>query len=223
MKFSDGWWWPDHEEHMLEWVADPKNRVILNGRPAYQGRKQMALQTHCKRWRTAIDVGAHVGLWSFNLTHNFALIHAFEPVRDHRDCYIRNMPGRIPEHDWILHGCALGATPGHVSIVTTQGSSGDSQIRPDGYIEMCRLDEFKIQNVDLIKIDCEGYEENVLVGALDTIMEWKPVIIVEQKRDMAKRFGLKPQGAVSWLQYLGYKSVEEISGDYIMVHHEKLK
>jgi len=75
-----------------------------------------------------------------------------------------------------------------------------------------------LADVDFIKIDCEGYEENVLRGAIETIKRDRPVIIVEQKRDMATaRFGLEPLGAVKFLQSLGYQVAQEISGDYLMV------
>jgi len=57
----------------------------------------------------------------------------------------------------------------------------------------------------------------VLRGAAKTIEHWKPVIIVEQKRDMATRFGLQPLGAVEFLKGLGYKQAVELGGDFIMV------
>ena len=58
----------------------------------------------------------------------------------------------------------------------------------------------------------------MLRGAIETIKRDLPVIIVEQKRDMATaRFGLEPLGAVKFLQSLGYEVKQEISGDYLMV------
>lgn len=106
-----------------------------------------------------------------------------------------------------------------MSIDTTEGSSGDSKVGTAvGDIPMRTLDSFNLQKVDFIKADCEGFEENVFLGAGETIRKWKPVIIVEQKRLMATRFGLQPLGAVKLLQKMGYAVVQEISGDYIMVH-----
>jgi FkbM family methyltransferase len=214
MKQALGWWWPSHESHMLEWMSTPKNKLPLNGRDTYQGRKQVATLAHCHTNGTAVDVGAHIGLWSFNLAHRFEKVVAFEPVLEHRECFIRNL---ADFKNVDLHAYALGAVEGTCRIETTKGSSGDSQVRAGGDVPMRRLDSFNLENVDLLKIDCEGYEENVLIGGLKTIERCKPTIIVEQKRDMASRFGLKPQGAVSFLQRLGYKVVEEISGDYILV------
>ncbi len=62
MKMADGWWFPDGEEHLPGWMADPRVRMILNGRPAYQGQKQQAALELCTKRRVVVDVGAHVGL-----------------------------------------------------------------------------------------------------------------------------------------------------------------
>jgi FkbM family methyltransferase len=215
MKLSHGWWFPDHEMHLQGWMAHPKNALKLNGRQAYQGKKQVAALRPCKQHRVAIDVGAHVGLWSYNLAHEFATVFAFEPVAEHRACFEKNLQG-VGQHVH-LKAMALGAIEGSVSIASEQGSSGNSTVSGKGEIPMHTLDALGLQDVDFIKIDVEGYEENVLRGGEATIAMFKPVIIVEQKRDMSTRFGLKTLGAVDFLRTLGYKIVEEISGDYIMV------
>lgn len=218
MKQKLGWWFPDHEEHLPAWMASPKGAMQINGRAAYQGKKQLAALAACSTrsqpLRTAVDVGGHVGLWSFNLAPAFVHVHAFEPVAEHRACFGKN----VQAPNVTLHACALGATEGSVSIHTAPTSTGDSWVKGDGDIPMVTLDSVGLEGVDFIKIDCEGYEENVLRGAVETITRDRPVIIVEQKRDMASaRFGLEPLGAVKFLLELGYRQQQELSGDYLMV------
>ena len=218
MKKVDSWWFPDGEKHLPEWMANAKNRIILNGRPSYQGKKQIACLNAVKKYkgtaRTAIDVGGHIGLWSFNLAAAFERVVAFEPVEAHRACFARN----VEAANVGLKACALGKEEGSVSIYTAPTSSGDSYVNGGGEIPMKTLDSFDLAGVDFIKIDCEGYEENVLRGAEHLLRTWKPVVCVEQKRDMAStRFGLAPLGAVKFLQTLGYGVEQEIGGDYIMV------
>ena len=215
MKLVSGWWMPDHEAHLGPWMATPKNKLLLNGRQAYQGRKQVAALKYVANHRVAIDVGAHVGLWSYNLAHEFAAVYSFEPVAEHRACFEKNMAG-VGQHVH-LKALALGAEPGMIAISTEKGSSGNSLVCGPGTIPMVTLDSLEIPNVDFVKVDCEGYEENVLRGGLETIERCLPVIIVEQKRGMAANMGLKTLGAVDFLRILGYKLAEEISGDYIMV------
>lgn len=215
MKFVDGWYWPDGEQHMVEWLADPKNRLVLNDRPAYQGKKQQLALYHCapERRRTMIDCGAHIGLWSYNFAHWFKKIEAFEPVEAHRECFIKNMSS-VGAVD--LHPFALGDREDMVTIRVNPVSSGDSWVRGKGTVPMKTLDSFGFEEVDFIKVDAEGYEEFILRGAEFTLKHWKPVVCVEQKRDMATKFGLKPMGAVQYLIGMGYKVVGEISGDYIL-------
>lgn len=213
MKKLHGWQFPDHELHLPQWMEHPKNKLVLNGRIAYQGKKQLAAVQRCKKTRVAIDVGGHIGLWSFNLAHWFETVHAFEPVAEHRECFEAN----INDPNVCLHAMALGAEPSSVSMATENGSSGNTTVAGAGDIQMITLDSMALREVDFIKIDCEGYEENVLKGARETIRECRPVLIVEQKRDMAARFGLRILGAVELLTDMGYKVAEEISGDYIMV------
>ena len=221
MKHVDSWWFPDHEQHLPQWMATPKARMIINGRPAYQGKKQLAAIAECGRLgrtRTAVDVGAHIGLWSYNLAHTFNVLHAFEPVSLHRECFERNVLEAPRRATIVMHGCALGMTDGSVSIRTEPTSTGDSWVKGEGDIPMHTLDSFGFESVDFIKVDCEGYEENVLRGGLQTITTWRPVIMVEQKRDMAaSRFGLATLGAVQLLLDLGYRVAAELSGDYLMV------
>jgi FkbM family methyltransferase len=150
------------------------------------------------------------------MSFDFEALAAFEPMTEHRACWHKNMRDRKNAE---LFSCALGAEEGVVKIATrTAGSSGDTGVIPnaDGDIDMQTLDFFNFKNVDLIKIDCEGYEENVLRGAEKTLLACKPVVIVEQKYDMSKQYGLEKRGAVKYLESLGARVVAEISGDYIM-------
>lgn len=221
MKQIMGWWMPDHETHLGPWMMAPKNKLVLNGRQSYQGRKQLAALKHCKQRRTAVDVGGHVGLWSFNLAHEFDRVHAFEPVTEHRACFNKNVLGQVGQAsfgDVILHAKALGKEPGSIRIETEHGSSGNSFVGGAGDIPMVTLDSLRLTEVDFMKLDCEGFEENVLRGAADTISRCRPVVIVEQKRNFSStRFGLKDQGAVDFLMTLGYLVAEEISGDFILI------
>jgi FkbM family methyltransferase len=217
VKQSHGWWFPDHEVHLIDWMNSKKNKLTMNDRPAYQGQKQLAALKHCREFNVAIDVGAHVGLWSYNLAHAFKEVHAFEPVAAHRECFAKNIEGIDKDICVKLMPYALGTADGMVDIDSEPGSSGNSTVRFGGQIEMITLDRCDLHHVNLVKIDCEGFEENVLRGGEQTIRTWKPTIVVEQKREMAARFGLQPLGAVELLKSWGYRVAEEISGDYFMV------
>lgn len=212
MKQAHGWHLPDHEQHLIEWMAHAKNRRdVVDGRVVYQGVKQRAALEHVKQFRTAVDVGAHCGLWSFYLAKQFAQVHAFEPVAAHRECFLENVKAENVQ----LYDVALGERAGSVGIHTKTGSSGDSWVSGDGPIPMRCLDEYALDDVDFVKIDTEGHELFVLRGAEDTLKRCKPTIIVEQKPGRAQMHGLNERDALPYLESLGATLRKEISGDFI--------
>ena len=237
MEKIDGWWFPDNEKHLPQWIANPKVRMFLNGRAAYQGAKQVAAMDLCTNFRTAVDCGSHIGLWSWNLAHRFDSVHAFEPVAAHRECFNKNLGldhrsktenataeqlGKmVPGVTVDLHACALGDHEGSVSIRTEPTSSGDSRIDGDGDIPLKTLDSFHLEDVDLLKIDVEGTELFVLRGAEELLAKQRPVIVVEQKPGHAQKYGLGEQDAIPYLESLGYRLVKEMAGDFFFVPNER--
>lgn len=213
MKQAHGWYLPDHEHHLVEHMAHPKNvREVVDGRVMYQARKQRSAYAHCTQFRTAVDIGGHCGLHSFYLASRFVTVHAFEPVAAHRECFAQN----VVAPNVTLHACALGEADGSIAIHTSNGSSGDSWIDGEGDIPLRRLDDFDLQDVDYIKADCEGGELAALRGAEATLKRWHPCVMVEQKPGRAQKFGLKETEAVDYLRSLGAVLRKEISGDFIL-------
>ena len=191
----------------------------VDGRLTYQYHKYEAALKECKQRRVAIDIGAHVGLWSYFMARDFQDLCAFEPVQAHRDCWHLNMKERANAE---IYGYVLGERRGTVAMRTDDFSTGNTRVEDDlnvcakYNIEMYPLDSFGFRDVDFIKIDCEGYEMGVLLGAEQTIVRCKPCIIVEQKGDMAKRYGHEEKGAVRYLESLGATVRGATGGDYIM-------
>lgn len=211
---SDAWFLPDGEQHLPEMLVKMDRRV--DGRLTYQYTKYEMALAFVKCRRVAIDVGAHVGLWSWFMARDFDSLVAFEPMPEHQLCWFENMRERANAD---LYQFALGDCAKQVRLGTrTKGSSGDTGIEAQGEIlaDQITLDSREIPNVDFIKIDCEGYEEAVLRGAEKTLLTWKPVVVVEQKYNMAEKYGFKKLGAVDYLKSLGAVKKGEISGDFIM-------
>lgn len=220
MKRFDEWWFPDHEEHLQEWLGTVGDRE--HGRLIYQGHKYRAAMKYVRpQRRVAIDVGAHVGLWSFQMAHDFTDVEAFEPMPAHRECWGKNIPGQGRSNK-CLRPYALGAESATVHIRTrTANSSGDTGVEPDGEglaVEQRTLDSFGFDDVDLIKIDCEGYELFVCQGARETLLRCRPTVIVEQKPETGgpERYGIGETDAVTYFEGLGAKRREGIQGDYIL-------
>lgn len=78
-------------------------------------------------------------------------------------------------------------------------------------VEQVTVDDFCIENdinrVDLMKIDVEGYEMDVLRGALKTIQKDRPIILLESFLNEKKRNFL--EGLVEHNQYCVYLIIAE--------------
>lgn len=213
-----GWWFPDGEKHLPEWMARVGQK--RDGLLQYQFGKYNAALRHVRQRRGAIDVGAHIGQWSRNMAADFEVVHAFEPVPDYAACWQANIEDTP---NAMLHDVALGESPGLVCLKCgTPGSHGDTFVAPKDEanaaidISMRTLDSFDLANVDFIKIDCEGYELFVIKGAERTIKRDRPCVIVEQKPGKAQSYGLGETDAVTLLKSWGATVRAVLSGDYIL-------
>lgn len=218
-----GIWLPDGEAHFPDWMT--KNGELVDGRGTYQIKKFREAMKWVRQWRTAVDVGCHVGFWTTQMMKRFDNVQAFEPVAAFRQCFLQNIgavhAATIPTGDVDLHPVALGAAPGLVAmtIPPLDGGldTGGTHVGGAGDIEMRTLDSFGFHDVDFIKIDCEGYEHHVIEGARATIERCRPCVIVEQKaHKLGPNFGIKGTPAVDMLRAMGAKLRTVMSGDYIL-------
>lgn len=233
MIVHQGIYLPDGETHLTKWMTE--NGEMVDGKGTYQIKKLRLALGEVRNFRSAVDIGAHVGMWTMQLAKQFKQVYSFEPVKAHFECFLKN----VTAENVHVHNCALGPRAGFIAIDTDPTSSGDSYVSlkqgPEGKIDndgvvinpvpggnrvlpMKTLDSFGYDDVDFIKLDCEGYEYFALKGAEETIKKCKPVIIVEQKPNKAEKFGLPQTHAVSYLKTLGYEVKREISGDFIMTY-----
>lgn len=204
---------PDAEQHFEQWMRQ-RNEVV-DGKLTYQYHKLREAMGWVKKFRTAVDVGGHIGTWSVHLVKKFEHVHAFEPVPLFRQCFEKNVPAR----NVMLYACALGSVSGKVRMAIDPADTGGTHIdakAESGDTVLRKLDEFDLIDVDFIKIDCEGFEAHVIEGARDTLKRCHPCVIVEQKQHkLGANFGIKGTPAVDMLRAMGAKVRKELSGDYI--------
>jgi FkbM family methyltransferase len=170
----------------------------------------------CAKRGTALDIGANVGLWGRDLVDNFAKVVAFEPVAIFRECLEKNVSGA----NFFISPYALGDQDTVATMIITEGNSGHSHLDPNtigsGDVTVVKLDNLNIDNVDYIKIDCEGYEYRVLQGAEQTVKYWKPVIVVEQKPHDAYSKDYGQFAAIALLESWGMVKLDQVRDDWIM-------
>lgn len=209
----DAWAFPDGETHLPAKLRKANKRV--DGRLTYQYPLYAEGLRWCKARRVAVDVGAHVGLFSYWMVRDFAQLIAVEPVAAHRACWEQNVRARPGDR---LLACAFGAAVGAVQLAqAAEGSSGGTYVAGPGEIPMLTLDSLTLEVLDLLKIDTEGYESDVIKGGLETLARCHPVCIVEQRPAQVARY---PQGkleAVRRLERLGAVIVWTDRRDYVLV------
>lgn len=131
--------------------------------------------------RIAVDVGAHLGAYTFFLARIAREVHAFEPLAHCARFLRRAYGGRVH-----VHGCALAEAPGCGLLQVPAGAGqtarlvqGDTDDAGAAQVQLCCLDDFVLDGVGFIKIDAEGAETRVLQGARRTIAGSRPVLLVE--------------------------------------------
>lgn len=197
---------PDGERHMPDYLR-------RSGGSYQSPHLQRALE-FVDRWDLAIDVGAHVGLWSRALVQRFERVVAFEPLPQLRACLERNV---VSERLQVVP-MALGNEHGSVAFDYDAAHTGATHVAPGrkGLIPLGKLDDFRLENVDFIKIDVEGFELQVLEGAEATLRANQPVVILEEKLHGARHFGQEPYAAIKILEGLGAVVLDRVVDDLIL-------
>jgi FkbM family methyltransferase len=186
-----------------------------DGVARYQWRARDSAIASCDNKRICIDIGANVGLWSCDLVKQFEKVIAFEPVAEFRECFKKNVTGS----NYVIEPVALGRTESLIEMNIVQGNTGLSHIDPisvgKGSIPLRTLDSYNYENIDLIKIDVEGFEEEVLAGAMQTILRNKPVIVVEQLKHKYKD-AMTDKSSIKILESWGYRVISQHRNDWIL-------
>lgn len=134
----------------------------------------------------------------------------------------------------ITHNEGLGEVPGSFQMEHHPNNAGHNCILTEGRkdkttytlqtVVVNTLDSHNFENVDIIKVDVEGYEFPVLKGGEQTIRRCRPVVQLEMVESQAKKFGYTPQDIADFfINKIGNYGIYTFKGDRLPDTWTKVK
>ena len=173
----------------------------------------------------SVDVGVYRGVYTFQLSKISKHVHSFEPnplifpfLNKNLQKFIKNL---------TLYNVALSDKNGETELripirnkyanknnYEEMYESGRATIHKNNIINSeynsfkvrtVKLDDVLINNpIGFVKIDAEGHEKTILVGAKEIIKSRKPNLLVEIEERYTNE---KTESIIEFINNLGYKSV----------------
>ena len=166
------------------------NHILNTGRP-YESDLLSFLLKLLKREQTIIDVGANIGNHAICLAVLAKVrVHAFEPNTKAIGFLRHNVRLNELEQFVQIYEVAVGNNNSFCDIIQgIEGNLGSArvQMNANGSIPIVKLDEILVNTpIHLIKIDVEGSERDVLLGAKNILETYHPIVVLEA-HDLHKR------------------------------------
>lgn len=186
----------------------------------YEAEHVRFFKQHIQQGQVVFDIGAQLGLMSkafFDLTGSEGKVYAFEPTPATYDLLCQtirlNQMGSVVTPIKQAVSDKRGKT--HFYISDMPLDPANSLVNYDRQhsareieVELVSIDDFlserQLQKVDFIKIDAEGAEYRVLLGATKTLQKFKPVIHLALHPDALKNFDSTLQQIVTFISNHNY-------------------
>ncbi len=182
----------------------------------------------------AIDIGGNRGIYSYYISKLCKRIEIFEP---NPTCFniLESWASSIEGIN--VHNLALSNEEGISKLFipidlngVEHDSSGSIQKNTSSnsrfeMVELQRLDAFRFEKIDFIKIDVEGHELSVLEGAKQIINDYKPALLVEieqrhNKEPIEEIFNfIKSYGYMGYFFHAGF--LENIATFNKLIHQKE--
>lgn len=173
----------------------------IHGVEAQRRLVAAALRRGAGKCRRAVDAGAHIGTWTIELSARFLAVDAFEPEPENFACLKVNCAGLS---NVAVRNHALGRTRKRGRLINLGANSGTPFVVEGGNVEVLPLDEYGYEDLDFIKIDVEGMEGEVLLGAEKTLVRCKPLVFFEDNGLGPVHYGSGWRDPKDLLSSLGY-------------------
>lgn len=197
-------------------LSDRLQRLIYIKR-SYEDETAIALIPYLKKARCFVDIGANVGYFSLLAKAMNRDCHVFsiEPLPLNTTKLIRNRDLNHFEKMEIIDVC-ISDRPGLTEFIIPPGDErgwGRIAYKPmfDGHriqrnVETLDrlLTPMKLEFVDVIKIDIEGFEFKALLGMKEILKKHQPLLCIELNELCLVDLGTSGNEVLTWLKTQGY-------------------
>ena len=220
-KLNNGWTVPDDDQRVTLLLENDQSMY----EPYYESKFMQAVITHLPNKRTFVDVGANVGIWSLPMTKHFSTVIAYEPSKQNIECIKANIPSGAE-----IREKAVADFCGEAEFSPSEKNCGDGKLVRNGLylkpvvyiVQVVKLDDEELTDVDMIKIDTQGWELDVVKGMTELIKKHKPWVMLEINEDIDRcckimeDFGyetvcIKSKRNLLWAPKDGHNSPEDTS------------
>lgn len=195
------------------------------GRAGFEDRLQHLYMSLIKDGDSCIDIGAHTGRHALPMSCavGSGRVVAFEPNPPIAQ-RLRARLELLAVPNVTVHELALSDESGTAEFVVAVDRPEESGLKERVYngptrqekvaVRLERLDSLALGNPRFIKLDTEGAEYKVLLGARETVARSRPVIAFEFGEQSYSAYGVDPNEVFAYFDSLGY----EVFG----IHGERL-
>ena len=172
---------PDYAKFYV-YKSDLISDVIREGN-TWEVELHEVFEKYITKDSVVIEGGCHIGTHTIKLSQLAKEVLCFEPLKSSQEILQKNIKLNNCENVTI-NFAGLSNEIGKTSFsLVNKDNLGGAVLSTDGEgsadIDLVTIDSLKLKKLDFIKLDVEGYEQKVILGALKTIKKFSPVITLE--------------------------------------------
>ena len=205
------------KDRIIEINGDYWPKISANTYKAARETEGMlsALLPFLNQKRTMVQAGGNCGLTVRQFVEKFETIYTFEP--DPLNFYCLNL--NLPYENVLKFQACLGQDRKLVKLDNQfPQDCGAIHVSPNDQIgakiPTLMIDDLGLTDCDLICLDVEGYEYNVLLGAVNTLKNYKPLLCLEYCASWMERYSSTKTIIDNFLDQMGYITVAAYRTSY---------
>lgn len=159
--------------------------------------------------RSVVQAGGSLGVFALALSEKFEAVYCFEPHPETFWKFMQNV------HCDNVHPFQAALGVDHVRVSTSKSRQRKTHLLPHdgvthvepgvpGKIATLRVDDFGLDDLDVLVLDTEGHEFYALRGAEWTVERCKPLVMVEINEN-CEFYGIHGDDVRTWLRIRGYE------------------